>query len=150
MTPTPADPTANAAAQATDPAILERHIMDCLIAKSEAEHWAAREIERLREALAAPAPALGLADELAAKHGDLIRRVEYILDTTATARERLHRRAHLTNHDLRTILTALRQSDAGDAMREAAAKVAEHHAATPSIIIQRSAEDIAAASCARS
>lgn len=44
-------------------------------------------------------------DELAR----LIARVEYLLDPTASAPVRLQRRAHLTNHDLRTILTTLRQ-----------------------------------------
>lgn len=37
----------------------------------------------------------------------LIRRIEYILDPTASAAERTSRRAHLTNHDLRTILSRL-------------------------------------------
>lgn len=40
---------------------------------------------------------------------ELIKRVEYILDPTATAGQRLSRRAHLTNHDLRAILAALRE-----------------------------------------
>ncbi len=38
----------------------------------------------------------------------LVQRVEYILDMTASAKERMHRRMHLTNHDLRTIRAALR------------------------------------------
>jgi hypothetical protein len=44
----------------------------------------------------------GLADNAA-----LIRRVEYILDPSASAKQRLERRAHLTNHDLRCILATL-------------------------------------------
>lgn len=36
---------------ATPAETLEQHIMDPCIAKTEAEHWAAREIERLREAM---------------------------------------------------------------------------------------------------
>jgi hypothetical protein len=34
---------------------------------------------------------------------DLLRRIDYILDTSASATERLHRRAHLTNYDLHRI-----------------------------------------------
>lgn len=42
---------------------------------------------------------------------DLICRVEYILDPSASASERTHRRSHLTNHDLRCILRALRSPE---------------------------------------
>lgn len=45
----------------------------------------------------------------------LIARIEYIMDPSASAAERLARRAHLTNHDLRTILAHLRStSPAGE------------------------------------
>lgn len=46
-------------------------------------------------------------EEISGGYADLIRRVEFILDPTASARTRMIRRAHLTNHDLRTILAAL-------------------------------------------
>lgn len=36
---------------ATPAATLQQHVMDCRIAKSEAEWWAKREIERLRSEL---------------------------------------------------------------------------------------------------
>lgn len=38
---------------------------------------------------------------------ELIARIQYIIDPTASAKDRLHRRSHLTNHDFHLILSAL-------------------------------------------
>lgn len=55
--------------------------------------------------------AADLIESLTSKAGtansDLIARIDYILDPSASATERAGRRAHLTNHDLRTCRAAL-------------------------------------------
>ena len=58
----------------------------------------------------------GPTEEQAASDGveGIARRIEYILDTSASMRNRIHRRSHLTDHDLRTILTRLRTPDERD------------------------------------
>ena len=52
---------------------------------------------------------------------NLIARIEYILDPSASAKERTHRRSHLTNHDLRMCIEALSRppvaGDGGEAER---------------------------------
>ena len=62
---------------------------------------------------------------------ELIKRIEYILDPSASAKERSGRRMHLTNHDLRVILNTLHEpildrliAEARDKALEEAAEVA--------------------------